>query len=121
MLAKGSPAPVRSARRKATVTISQEDASKEAEVNVLGIGINTITNLNSVNIYPNPANESLTISFGNEFNGGVEILNLNGEIVLKEAINSASKKLNISAIAKGMYILKITDINITQQYKLVVN
>ncbi len=83
--------------------------------------IKTKTNVNGVNIYPNPANESLTISFGKEFNGGIEIQNLNGKIVLKETINSSSIKLNLSAIAKGIYILKITDININQQYRLVVN
>lgn len=74
-------------------------------------GIEEISQLNSVNIFPNPAASFITIAFDKIINNGViEIYNILGENVLRENIYHTSKKeINVEAIANGIYLLKFFD------------
>ncbi len=55
-------------------------------------------------IYPNPATDTFTIQMENDLKS-VEIYSIQGQKIL----TSKSKKINISGLAKGIYLVKITD------------
>lgn len=59
-------------------------------------------------IYPNPINDSFTVSVPEKYIGGsFEIYNLEGKRVLKQEITLANQKMSMRAISKGIYILKL--------------
>ncbi len=58
-------------------------------------------------IYPNPAVDAIRIKIlDKEFEGTIEILDLEGKVVLKQAINQESL-ISVKALEKGMYIYSI--------------
>ena len=64
----------------------------------------------SVNVYPNPANDYLNISYKKAFgdNLKIEILNSAGQLIKQESISHTENlRLNIRDLKKGMYILRI--------------
>ena len=72
----------------------------------------TVPNLsfeNKVHVYPNPVGSELTISFDRGItNFSVKLVNLLGQVVAeRNATRSNSCKMNVSAIAKGIYIAEI--------------
>ena len=64
---------------------------------------------NSFSVYPNPTSNVLTISNGNGFNlKSVLVTDLNGRVVKEIKFNTVSDvNINMSDLAKGMYILNI--------------
>ena len=80
---------------------------------LLSVNIGAILNVNKfdtdnelirINIYPNPAKESFTIKSNLEFKKG-DIYNILG----KKVLSFTSKKVNVSHLNSGIYILKIKD------------
>ena len=67
------------------------------DVRPLSVGINELTK--SISVYPNPANEIVTIS--NTYGAEVSILDLSG----KTLINSISNEINISNLSAGTYFV----------------
>ena len=70
--------------------------------------LNNITELPSslFNVYPIPATNNLTIEAQNNELTNLELLNVNGKLILKkEFIQSTS--LDVSHIAKGIYYLNL--------------
>ncbi|NVK28765.1 MAG: T9SS type A sorting domain-containing protein [Flavobacteriia bacterium] len=57
-------------------------------------------------VYPNPANDVIEL-MGN-VDGEVQILNLNGQVVLQEDIESATQtaRMDVSSLASGVYLLR---------------
>ena len=76
-------------------------------------GIPTIPNNTEITIYPNPANESIYISYMNTDNKGnivMSLTDLSGRLVYSENIATTSifeKKMDVSSLAKGVYILNL--------------
>jgi hypothetical protein len=68
------------------------------------LGIDQLT-MNNLNVYPNPSKEVMNIS--SAFNGTVELLDLNGRVVLKENKESEILQLNVQYLSKGMYSLQL--------------
>ncbi len=58
--------------------------------------------LRTVSIFPNPTSGILTISTGEEQQGRVLLLDLNGQIILEQAI-SPSLQFDLSELPNGMY------------------
>jgi len=71
---------------------------------------------NSFKIYPNPVKDVLNIDF-NTNNTLCEIFDMQGKMVLKLA--SGNTQFNVSSLPKGIYTLKITDLEKTLMYKIV--
>ena len=67
-------------------------------------------------IYPTPANDVLNIEFPNPENTVLEIYTSNLKLILSESINK-SKKLDISTLANGMYILKLKSLDKCETFK----
>ena len=61
----------------------------------------------SISVYPNPASESITITTQLQYTGDYMIYNLNGEIVDQKAISPNSNSVDVSALAEGVYFLRL--------------
>jgi hypothetical protein len=80
-------------------------------------------NIHALNVFPNPANDWLQLTFTNatENETVIELVDLSGKTVLlqeKETLPSGlvSKELNVSELKPGFYLLRITSgSSITQQ------
>jgi len=75
-------------------------------------------------IYPNPANEILNIELSNIIEGSatIEIYDLNGKLCYYKVINTSQKlqSIDIRSILKGIYNIRITTTNKTENQKLVI-
>jgi len=88
--------------------LTQEEITTLYESEVLSA--NTATYESNVNIYPNPANDQITIDFGNLDNvedWNIKIINILGQEVLSQPMNT--DKINVSELSKGVYIIRISD------------
>jgi len=65
------------------------------------------TSLNHLEIYPNPANQLVTIK-NNATEIKVRILDANGRIIEEQLDNASSHSFDISLLKKGFYLLEIT-------------
>lgn len=89
------------------------------------LAISDYSNDNQVVFYPNPTQNNLHISIGNLNSEKInlQIIDWLGKIVLEKEFNSTSNLLNInvSTLAKGMYMARITSTNQTIARKIVIN
>lgn len=104
-----------------TVAVTDTNGCKAfaTPLNVTNVGVNTINALgNNIKIYPNPANSVVYIDAPAKLN--IDIMSLEGKLVLKE---KAASEVNISVLADGMYIIRLTDENgnLVQIEKLIKN
>ncbi len=80
-------------------------------VKVSGQGTTSIKsedgNLNGVNIYPNPAKNQLSVSFNEPTKGYISVINLSGQLAIKQQINKDIEKLDINELNDGIFILLI--------------
>jgi hypothetical protein len=63
----------------------------------------------NLSVYPNPAKEELFISINNlksNTTSYLEIYNIAGQKVLDQSILQNSTKVDLSALSKGLYLLK---------------
>lgn len=71
-------------------------------------GTNNITGVNNIDIYPNPANDQLTINGLNNTPTTITIMNVNGSVINQISSNTATQQIDVSALSKGLYIIKIS-------------
>ena len=77
------------------------------EDNGIAVGIiNKNTDMYAV-IFPNPNTGEFTVYSNNSITG-IEILNINGQLIEKIEPNKFNIKLNLSEQSKGIYIIKVT-------------
>ena len=67
--------------------------------------------LNYVTVFPNPANTAITF-VGIEDVQSMDILNVNGQVVASKIFQSSSAQvsLDVSALAPGIYVAKMTGV-----------
>ncbi|TXE09639.1 T9SS type A sorting domain-containing protein [Seonamhaeicola algicola] len=78
-------------------------------------------NIEGLSIYPNPVNSGHTyiyISSKKNLVKHVEFFNVIGKLIYNTKL--IGKELNIANLSKGVYILKITENNISETRKLVI-
>ncbi|TYB75671.1 T9SS type A sorting domain-containing protein [Bizionia algoritergicola] len=81
--------------------------------------MNQEENMENLSVYPNPVSHGkLYVVTKNNFTKHVEIYNVLGKKILSETLSG--KELNISKIKPGIYIIKITENNISATRKLIV-
>lgn len=74
---------------------------------------------NKINIYPNPADQWVTLEVENGFVGKpFQIHNLIGQQVIKGVINQENTMINLSTLPKGLYIFTV-GVNERQSIKLI--
>jgi PKD repeat protein len=81
--------------------------------NCLGTGIENIPDNNTISIYPNPANNMINLAFKNTISGDakVDITDITGRVISTQVLNSYVGRtiaMNVSGMATGMYIVKLT-------------
>lgn len=62
---------------------------------------------NEVEIFPNPVQDKLFFSSATCMKGTIQVMNLIGEILLLEPINTSESSINVSSISAGTYLLFI--------------
>ncbi|MBI1316704.1 T9SS type A sorting domain-containing protein [bacterium] len=62
---------------------------------------------NSLSVYPNPTSGDVFVALNGE-ETMVEVLDLNGRVVMSNVFNGVEAQLNIAELANGMYILRAT-------------
>lgn len=84
-------------------------------------GIDDVNASYSVNLYPNPANEKVTVSVaGLSGKAQVSVIDMSGRTVLTSTMEGDSAQLNVSKLAQGTYFVRINGENISTVRKLVV-
>jgi hypothetical protein len=84
-------------------------------------GINETT-AKQLNLYPNPANNSLTLNLSQQQelqNANLSIYDIQGKQLLHQNITEAQTQLDISSFAKGIYIVKLQTDKETLQSKFI--
>lgn len=74
-------------------------------------GISDVYASNYFNCYPNPAMDFIQIMFEDEFTGTIEIMDVNGKMLIREFYTSPEKnvRLDISSFDTGIYFLRTTN------------
>ncbi|TVZ55025.1 putative secreted protein (Por secretion system target) [Lutibacter sp. Hel_I_33_5] len=98
--------------KDAYIRIDDFKLSTNAILSVANNGINTVT------IFPNPAKNYISIEGAKDLNS-IEIIDLNGKIVISK--KGDFKKIDISALSKGVYFLKLRKENSIKLQKLIKN
>ena len=73
-------------------------------------GVSTILDEHFINVYPNPANDAISISFNTAFEGVVKISDVLGQSIYScnlSAENGSVKKINISNLSGGVYFISL--------------
>lgn len=83
------------------------------------LGTNNLHNLNKINIYPNPANDKITIDCGDSQNLSMQVFNNVGQLVFTKEINNNKVDIFISWLPPGMYIIKLVGADWTVQKKII--
>lgn len=76
---------------------------------------------NTIKLFPNPANDIITISFEGEFEDNCSIINTLGQIVAigKEMTNEKQIRISVSNLTTGNYILQMQINGIVEKIKFV--
>jgi hypothetical protein len=76
---------------------------------IIGNSINDYSKNNThfLNLYPNPASDKVTIITDMTEHSVISIYNLQGEILLQQQIQQSKTNIDISGLAKGVYILRL--------------
>ena len=87
-------------------------------------GINNLTNNNyEINVFPNPANEIIAVSYKQSANSNVNIsiYDVVGKLVYTENTTSKNSNINTSNLNDGIYFLKLTGKDFNTTEKLVIS
>ena len=72
----------------------------------------------AVNVYPNPTKDFLIIQNLLKTNNTIELIDFNGKNILKLNNINNSTSINTSSLAKGLYVLKITNFENVTYHKI---
>lgn len=59
----------------------------------------------SIEVYPNPSKDNITITIPNHLKGNLKIYNSNGQLMRNELINNSSLQIDVSSFPKGIYCI----------------
>ncbi|MES2567641.1 MAG: T9SS type A sorting domain-containing protein [Bacteroidota bacterium] len=83
-------------------------------------GINTLTNSNLFNLYPNPNSGYLTIQ-SSVFPADLNVFNINGKQVLSQKISALETVVDLSGLTNGIYQLNIKTEENSFNHKVLIN
>jgi hypothetical protein len=87
-----------------------------------GASANTASNV-KVNVYPNPANDQLTINLNSNASiEQIQLVDLQGKVVYTETVNTVdyNKTISTSQFGAGIYFLKVIAANEVVNHKVVI-
>jgi hypothetical protein len=74
----------------------------------------------SVSVYPNPAEEMITVTLSGFSQAMMTMTDVNGKTVLQQSLNGEKTQIDLSTMAKGIYFIKIISDRGTFNQKLMV-
>ena len=77
-------------------------------------------NLENVSVYPNPANNQVTISRDVTDKMDIQLIDVTGKLIFRKEIISSEFKLDVSDLMRGIYLLRLNSENKTSTTKLVI-
>lgn len=79
------------------------------------------TELDNINIYPNPTNNLITIDFGTNTikNTTIQVIDLLGKTLHQQIINNKQTVINLSNYSQGIYLVKVSNKNSSKVYKVI--
>jgi hypothetical protein len=95
---------------RATVNTSRSNIKHQTS---MVTGLNTLLSLQQTNVYPNPANDNVTVEFAPEIQKAtVRIMNAIGQVVYETEVSGTGNEplktnINIANIDKGVYMMEI--------------
>ena len=105
-----------------SVTALCENGGESPPANVMNgscfVGIKENKSTTSFSVVPNPAFSNITITSDNNFNK-IEVIDLMGKTIISQHNNSNKADLNISALPKGVYFVRIITNSDTNVMKLI--
>lgn len=72
------------------------------------VGINDVL-ASQTKLYPNPANDVVTIEFNSNNVVNVNIVNLNGQVVANGIVNNGTTTVNVANLESGIYMYQAVD------------
>ncbi len=66
-------------------------------------------NINNISIMPNPASDVVRLSMDNISSGTYQLINLQGQSVLRGVYNADNIELNVAALKTGLYVVQVQD------------
>jgi hypothetical protein len=76
---------------------------------IIPVGIGDYYGNQDLHYYPNPVDQELIIEFAREFEGTIELLDMNGRVLMQERRSrSLRTTLNTSRLTPGSYVVKMT-------------
>jgi len=91
-------------------------------INFIYTGIDNVTEVPTIKLYPNPTNGIVNISFGQEIVGDVMIENIIGKKVYIAKVNQTKdsvKAIDLSKFASGTYFVIIKNEKLNLRYKVI--
>jgi hypothetical protein len=73
------------------------------------VGVKSLSNVNKVKLYPNPAQTELTISKIAVANSKVSVYNAVGQKLMEKTANGNMVKFDVAILRKGMYFVRFSD------------
>ena len=77
--------------------------------------------LSNLKIYPNPIQHLVNIDFANLTNAKLQVLDINGRILLNQELNNSSNTINTNSLPTGMYLFKVSSNEGTTTSKVIKN
>ncbi len=78
----------------------------------LGLGVQgLVSSQNSIQVYPNPANDELSVKMPDNAAHTIYLLNMLGQTVYSLQTQLAETSISVSGLAEGVYIIKVADEN----------
>jgi hypothetical protein len=81
--------------------------------------VNTYSNQQKIEIYPNPAIDKVNIECDIRQTLKMQVFNTFGQCVLQKELNTQTNEIDISILTRGIYILKLTSSNGTIEKKII--
>ena len=73
-----------------------------------------------IKIFPNPANDVLTLNTGNLKNIQLELFDISGRKLFQQKVSYSQENVDVSSFANGVYICTITSNNQTVKREKIV-
>lgn len=94
----------------------------EGSSSVYNFTYNTITETAEAifSIWPNPATDVVMVKLRAAFNGKVQLLSMNGKLLLEQELSNAAEQISLRDLPKGVYVICVWNSGKSYRQKLVV-
>ena len=76
-------------------------------------------NANKVNIYPNPATNSINVVVPSGRKGSVSIASMNGSVIKNIVVSDPVTPVNIESLPAGVYVVKFVNVQLFEAVRLI--